>query len=438
MNNGIKVLWLLSIFAAVFLGYSISPITTINENYISPLIEQPKFKDYDRKIEENIQLKQTTKLEMISPTIIVNPDLNDLLDDLQHLLTGGQLSTDMAAIAKAYGLIENLTEDELLATLHLMKGEINKPNNRQIISLLIGRLATFDPMKAVNFVEDNVNTPQAKMMVMMSILSTWVKEDPISAYYWYVDPNNGNTSNNTFASMGLLSIFNGLATQDTNDAFAKLTELDNSGRNISMATMGFSQSLESKEDFLQFIERSAELDNLKTKNSLISSWVQKSPLEVIEWLESIEEPTQQKKLQSTVFMTWAFAEPTNAADWYIGKATESEKQSHAAKIIQMWGRREPNAALAWLDQQTSFDTQKPIVKLLDSSTYHNPKFSIDNLERLTNDKDKAKVSHGIYRSLKRSSTNKAADFLASSPYKDEIEKKQRKVETYKKKKALGY
>ena len=54
MNNGIKVLWLLSIFAAVFLGYSISPITTINENYISPLIEQPKFKDYDRKIEENI------------------------------------------------------------------------------------------------------------------------------------------------------------------------------------------------------------------------------------------------------------------------------------------------------------------------------------------------------------------------------------------------
>ncbi len=132
-------------------------------------------------------------------------------------------------------------------------------------------------------------------------------------------------------------------------------------------------------------------------------------------------------------MTWSSAEPTNAANWYIEKASENEKQSHATKIIKMWGMRDPNAALTWLDQQATFDTQEPIAELLNFSTFRNPKFVIDNLERLTNDKEKADVSFSIYQSLERSSTKKAAEFLVSSPYKKEIEKKKQKVEEYKKK-----
>lgn len=424
MNNGVKALWLISIGAAFFLGYSVSPKP--NQNKASANIEQPKFKDSDTQVKENIQLKETTKLEKLNVPVVVKLDLNVLIDDLKNLLDGGVLTFDIAAIVEAYGLIENLTEEELLATLNSMKGELNKLKNQKLLTLLTARLATFDPIKTLSFIEEYIDAPQVKMSVMMSAVSEWVKQDPESAYYWYIDPNNGLDLNNNISSVGLFSIFNGLASQDANGAFDKLTELDSSGRDTKMAVMGFSQSLENKEDFIQFIERSDELDNPQIKTSIINNWVVKNALETIEWSDSIEEQGQQKKIQSTIFTTWSNAEPIKAANWYIEKANESEKQSHATTIIRRWSMKDPNAALTWLDQQTTFDTRKPVANLLSSSTYRNPQFAIDNLARLTSDKDKADMSFKIYCSLERSSTKKAADFLASSLYKEEIVKQHEK------------
>jgi hypothetical protein len=428
MNNGMKVFWLVSIGAAFFLGYSVNSMINLNQNNTFSITEQPKLKYSDIQTKDNIQLKEIVKLEKLNAAVTVKPALNGLIDNLDHLLNKGQLSLDMASIVEAYKLIENLTEDELLTALNLMEGGLNKLKNLQVLSLLTERLASLDPLKAVQFVEDNVDSPQAKMTAMMSVISSWVKKDPISAYDWYKDQSNGYASNNNFSSMGLLSIFNGLAKHDINDAFTKLTELDSSGTNIVMAVMGISDVLESKEDFVQFIEHSDELDNLEITDAIIRSWALKSPLDTIEWSESMEGTEQQKTMQSTIFTTWVSTEPTSAADWYIGTASEGEKALHATEIIEMWSMIEPNEALTWLDQQTSFDTQESIVALLNSSTYDNVKFAIDNFERLTSDKNKADVSYRIYQSLERNSTKKAAEFLASSPYKQEIEQQQKNVE----------
>jgi hypothetical protein len=433
MNNGIKILWLISVGAAFFLGYFVNPTVKSNQGNTLQLIEQPKTEGGNTQTQANTPVKETTQQRKLTIATQAKPDLSILVYDLKNLLGGSQLSIDMASIAEAYGLIENLTKDELLTTLNLMKGELSKQENLQLLSLLAGRLATLGPIEAVNFIENNIGVPQVRITAMMSALSSWVKDDPVSAYYWYIDPNNGHESNNTFSSIGLLSIFNGLGSQDANGAFDKLTELDSSGKDTMMAAMGFSQSLENKEDFVQFLERSDEIDNLKIKDAILSSWVLKNPLETIEWSDSIEGKGQQKKIQSTIFTSWSSSEPTNAANWYIEKADESEKQSHANKIIQKWSMVDPNAALTWLDQQTTFDIQKPIVKLLSSSTYNNPTFAIDNLERLTNAKDKADISFSVYQSLERSSMTKAKKFLASSPYKKEIIRQQQSFKKYSKK-----
>lgn len=431
MNNRIIILWLVSVGAAFSLGYLISPAVKPSQAKSSLLIEQPKITDSNAQAKVNTSLIETTKQNKLTLAVLIKPDLNILVDDLKGLLGGGQFSLDMASIAKAYGLIENLTKDELLTTLSLMKGELSKQRNIQLLSLLTGRLATLDPIEAVNFIEKNIDAPQIKVTAMMSALSSWVKDDPVSAYYWYLDSNNNHDSSDAFSSVGLLSIFNGLASQDANDAFDKLTELDSSGRGTMMAVMGFSQSLEHKEDFMQFIQRSGELDNPQIKSAILRSWVLKNPSDTIEWSDSITEKKQQKKIQSDIFTAWSTTEPTSAANWYIEKANESEKQSYATKIIEMWSMNDPSAALTWLDQQTAFDIQKPIVKLLNSSTYSNPKFAVDNLERLTSAKDKADISFSIYQSLERSSIAKAAEFLASSPYKKEVEKQQKISEKYK-------
>jgi len=433
MNNGVKILWLVSLGAAFFLGYSINSTKTTDKNNNTQIIEQTKFNDTHIQSQDNIPLEKATELEKTNATIIVKPDLDSLLSNLENLLSGKNSSFDIASLAQAYSLIEELSEDELLATLNLMKGKLNKFKNAKLLSLLVGRLATFEPLAAANFIRDNVDSSQVKMRAMKSVMSSWAKDDPISAYYWYMDPNNNYASDNTFSSDGLLSIFKGLAKQDIDDAFTKLTDLDNSEMNTRIAAIGISQALENKEDFILFIERSDELDDKNIKNSIISNWVLKNPLETIEWSESIIELKQQKRMQSNIFMNWSRADATKAADWYLGMANESEKNLHAGKIVAMWDMREPNAALNWLDQQTSFDTQEPMVKLLKSTYYFNTKFAMDNLERLNSDKDKIDVSYGIYQSLKMKSTKKSAEFLLSSPYKEGIENKKINVENKMKK-----
>jgi hypothetical protein len=433
MNKGIKVLWLISIAASFFMGYFVSPTTKSNQSTTSSiLIEQPEINDINAPEEHNIHLPEAEKTEKLNPPALVKPDFNVLVINLKDLLGGGGFSFDMASIAEAYKLIENLSEVELLTTLNLIKGGLNKTNNVQLLSLLIGRLATFDPTEAINFIEKHIDKPQIKMAVMMSALSSWVQEDPLSAYYWYMDPNN-NDLNNTLTSMGLVTIFNGLAASDPNSAFDKLIELNDSGKNTSIAAIGFCQSLENKKDFIQFIERSDELNNLKIKKSILTNWVLQNPLDAIEWSNSIEDQEQKKELQNTIFTAWSSTEPANAANWFIEKANESEKQSRATEIIETWNvHQDPKAALSWLDQQTTFDTQSSLIKLLNSSIYTNPKFAMDNLDRLTSAKDKANISFRIYQSLQRESMEKAVKFLESSPYQEVITQKKQRIEKYNK------
>jgi len=423
MNNGMKILWLISLGVAFILGYSMqSPINTYPNN-TSHNIGPSELSTNGIQSPDIALLKKRKKHEKIKDTATVKPDFNSLIDNLEDLLNGGKYSFDMASIAQAYKLIENLTQDELFSLLNSMNGKINTPENDKLLSLLISRMASFDPLQTASYIENNIDSSKAKMIAMMSMISSWVKEDPTSAYYWYVDPNNSLMTQNSSSTRSLSTIFEGLASHDIFDAFTKLTELDSAGTDTRMAAYGISESLENKEDFILFIERSNELGNKSVKDSFISSWVKKRPSETVEWAESIQSREQQKRVQSTIFNNWVREEPKNAADWYINTIDESKRELHAGRIISMWGMREPNAALEWLEQQNSFNTQKSITSLLQSSSYRNTKFAINNLERITSDKSKADISYRIYQTLKRSNETKADEFLSSSPYQEEIAKK---------------
>lgn len=436
MSNGIKVLWSISIVGAFFLGYAIkSSIVPAIATTTEPT-EQVKPTQINHRGEINTHKAQKQQQKTLVKQVSSKPVINDLLADLKQLLSGGQMMTDMAAIAEAYDLVKDLSESELLSVLNSLRSGANNPKNNQLVSLLIGRLAAFDPVSAIHFIDNNISTPQAKMVSMMSALSSWTKADPISAYHWYIDPNNGHSSGGMFQSMGLMTLFNGLAEKDANDAFMKLTELENSGTEILMAAVGFSQSLESSNDFIHFIGQASELDDSRVKESLITSWVQKNPLETVEWLESIEDTEQKPQLQTKVFQSWMATEPLNAADWYLTTANNNEKISHAVEIIQSWGMGDPKAALNWLERQADFDKSQPIAKLLNSAVYMNINFAIDNLELLSTDKEKIKLSSSIYSALERANSRKAAGFLASSPYREGIEKIKQELASYDNKSKL--
>lgn len=432
MKKGFKVLWPVSLGIAFLLGYSYKQPEGHHQNSTS--LPLNSFEEPNGKL---ALLKNTERKNIISNNEAVAIEavklsLESTIDALKNLVGGRHFAVDMASLVKAYGLIEKLTEEELTTALILMGAELNNPSNTQLLSMLISRLAVIDPTKTFALIDEYIKAPQAKNHAMRSAVSSWAKEDPESAYYWYIDLNNDEYTKGTFSSMGIHAIFVGLASKDVNDAFNKLSEIENTGTKIHLAAQGFSQSLNNKEEYIEFIERSEELDNLKIKYSLVRNWAQKSPLEVIEWSDTLEESKQQEKLQETIFRAWSSTAPQTAANWYIEKADESNKQSQASNIILSWGMQDPKAALNWLDEQSNFDTQSTIVQLFNRTTYSDPDFVIDNFERLNNDKDKGNTSFYIYQSLERSSPKKAAEFLSASPFKKEIIKQQRMMEKYQK------
>jgi hypothetical protein len=114
--------------------------------------------------------------------------------------------------------------------------------------------------------------------------------------------------------------------------------------------------------------------------------------------------------------------PQEAANWHMDNADDKTKQKAANEIIQNWSYRDPKAAMTWLDNQEGLDKDKSVKKIISSSIYSNPNFAIDNLEKLSSDKDKKQLSQQIYAQLKRNSPKKAADFLEDSPFKEELAK----------------
>ena len=70
--------------------------------------------------------------------------------------------------------------------------------------------------------------------------------------------------------------------------------------------------------------------------------------------------------------------------------------------------------------------QKSIQKILENTIYQNPEYTIRNLDKLSDEEDQQRLSGRIYNQLKNQSESRAEEFLAASPYKEDILNKENK------------
>ena len=424
MNKSLIAAWAISLGAAFYLGMNLRPDSdsvnksnsqekTLKENghQNSSTVAADDSSGEARRLNANPVRKKV-------PVNIVMADLKALLGDT------GMMSMDMAALAESYYLVKDLDEEDLLEALSQLQGNLNNPGNLLPLMLILGRYAELNPQNAMAFYENNITSPQAKMVALSGILSSWAKTDPEGAYEWFQNKGDKDNSGGMMGgnSFSLVYIFQGLAKKDLNGAIEKLKSVGDESFKLQMAVSGVASSLRTKEDFIEFMEKVPEFKNKNAGRTVIQNWVMRNPEEAVAWVDGLEDKKRQKELSKNVFNGWMMTEPQKAAEWYMGKAEGDDRQMVANNIASSWGMSNPEASIAWLEKQEGVDTQKSLKAIYSSAIYNNPVYVADNLEKLSAEKDRKEISLQLYQQLKNVNKDKAQEFFDKSPYKEELKK----------------
>jgi hypothetical protein len=434
MNKQFGLLWGSSLLITFYLGYSyqsVSPVQSVEINSPDnfPNKSVIKFPAGNDNIKLVVQSEQSLHSKDNSPSHSQITNINEALSEIKLILGNGM---NMAGIAKAYLMINDFSQQDLTKALEELENTANMPENSSLLSLLLSKYAEKNPKGSIDYINEHLTSPQSKMSAMSSVIAVWSDNDPLSAYDWFVSQKKYQDKDASLrsSSMGLYSIFSGLAKHDFNDAIDKLIETSSNSENNFMALNGMINTLSTKGEFEELMNRTSELEDVRLKNSVIYSWAIRDPQEAIEWIDSADVTEEKANLQKEVLWGWMATEPTEAASWYLANAEPNKKQIHADIIVDNWSSRNPEKALDWLSQQTEIDQLKSTTKLLKSSVYKHTDFAINNLSLLESDEDKLDVSISIHMTLERNNKKKAADFVEQSTIKEALQKKIEEYRNY--------
>lgn len=425
MNIKNTTFWIVSILFAFSVGYFFNnkpqeKLTDTHEINHAPVT---KIERSELTKVKNVIIEPASESKEKNITALDN---QSIIREVNSLLGNSRYMIDFASIAKSYSLIQNFSEQDVSEALSEFEGTLNNTKNAMVVSLLVGRYAAINPYGAVDFIENNIKSSNIKNTYLSSVITSWAKKDPSSAYDWVKENEREKQDTGFMSSYKYVSIFNGLAKQDINDAFLKLNEMADNGDSANMAAMGIADSLTGGEEFTAFYENTKNLNSERMMVTAVTSWVNKDPEVVTEWLTSVEAGENKSEMEEAVLNNWINSEPSKAAEWYMNESSETERQVAAENVVRSWARTEPKKALEWISQQSDIDTGLTTKSLLESSLYKNTQFAIDNLDLLNNDKDQQKISRQIYYTLKRKNKKKAESFLNDSAYKEYILKKRQR------------
>ncbi|MCM8538601.1 MAG: hypothetical protein NE334_21850 [Lentisphaeraceae bacterium] len=422
MNKTTIATWAVSLAAAYYAGYSTSSNNSIETNTTNLQLEQSKQVSQS----SSLKLEATSKNTKRAPrAAVVKPPVKVVIADLKSLLgESGMMNMDMAAFAESYNLIKDLSEDELLEALGMFSDGTKNPADIMPIMLILGKYAEYNPQNAMAYYKENAKTPQEKMMLLSTVVSSWAKADPEGAYDWYMNDKKDNPSANSGImggqTLGVMQIFQGLAKNDMSSAIEKLKKLDAVGFEGQMAIAGITGSLKTKDDFVNFFEEAKDFDNDKAKSKALAAWAIRNPQEAIEWTEGLEDDKTKQTYNSQIFKGWMNTNPQEAANWYMETADEKNKDRYVSQIVQTWSWRNPQQAMTWIEEQEGIKKEESIESIIRSSTYQNPQFAINNLDKIKNKKKQKNITRKIYSQMRMTNKTKAKEFINNSPYKEDI------------------
>ena len=347
-------------------------------------------------------------------------NVNDIIVMLKNDLSNDEGETsDYAQLAKAWSLISTLDEGQLFDALTILRGDLDKLENRELVSMLLSEYARFAPTQAIALIEQNISELGKKSFYARKVLAQWSKQDAYAAFNWF---EQNQTVYQRFSNSFVSDVFKGLAANDVYDAIDKLNNLNTDRNTARRAVNAIAANMSgSNTDFAALLEHAHLQNNEQINKAIVGEWARKDPYAAIEWLDN--QNLNDEGMQHTVLNSWMYSAGDNiaaAADWYMQQGLSNNSDKRLNNIMQGFAYANPEAGLQWLNGTSLVDKQNALVNLITSSAGINPDFAMKHIPMIENEADQLSASRRLYRSLNYNNPQKAQQFAESSPFKQEL------------------
>ena len=406
----IFVLWLISITSAFMLG------AFWNEQQPTSSAEEHLVKS---KIEHSSQTTNSLIEKVTSPELKVKDESLEQVINIDEIAEAFWQAKDTSRIANVvalFQLIENLEQEQVLELLeNADPQELISSEKFVQLQLLVARFAQVNPNEAMAYLANLSLKGHGLSNLVHSTLMEWASKEPEEAADWYIN-NFALYDKKLPYGLSASRVFEKLAEKDLTHAMNLISQLKDSGADkFSSAVTGIASSLKEEAQYRELLTFDMVLDSELATRNIMRAWAEDSPESAAQWLNELESDNGKKELYGSVVEQWLKHEPDKASDWFLSK----DEQPDLEALGQYWANSgDFEQALTWVKQ--SSHQVSPFAKgLFSRMLYRDPDFVIDNLG-LLNKADSQEVTLQLYLWLQRTSAEKAQEFIADLPNKDEL------------------
>jgi len=332
----------------------------------------------------------------------------------------GMVMMDFSTVADVWNLLDNLNAEELEIALSGLKDSGNGMNQSAMMlkMMLVSRWADLDGQSAAEYTLSGDNKGMTKMVNVMGVMGSWMKNDPVAAEAWY-EKNKEEFKGGMFGQdMVQNMFFNAHAKKDLNTAFSKLDLTKTSERNQAIEALGSLISDPNMKD--QVIAKVQSFEDVKLRQKswtkIIQSLAYSDPSEAKIILETINEsdPEQYAKYQESYLNGMRHFDPAAALEYSMTEIQDKDKRTSAIKIsFTSLATQDASAARVWLDAQSDIDKDDFIKSAAQTLRWQNPEDSMQWALEISDDDKRTDAVVETYNQWKEEHTTGAETWLAA-------------------------
>ncbi|MDB6172413.1 MAG: hypothetical protein JWL59_1724 [Chthoniobacteraceae bacterium] len=260
---------------------------------------------------------------------------------------GGMMN--LRSMLRAIGPIAEMDDAQIQEALAEVERTVREPQQRMMLySLLLGQWAETDGKAAMTYAEEKLGSKSPyELGINASILGTWAKRDPEAAWRWF-QTEHADDGDERLRIMSLAAIFSGMAANNLDAAFARLSTLDETSRASALSGIAGSATDDSSRRHLLDRAMGLPADQRATVwQTIASRWAMSDPDAAVQWIHSLP-PDEQKPLRNSVSNMVMMVNPALGASLLLEGAEAKEKPQLYDRVAGQWAQQDPRAAGEWL------------------------------------------------------------------------------------------
>jgi len=327
--------------------------------------------------------------------------VKQLFAQLKVAMRPGAMQNPMVMM-RAMALLDKLRPEDLPEALLEAEAMKDQQTKMMVYMAVLGKWAEQDGPAAMKYAEDHAKDLGATGAVLkMSVVAAWAEQDPDAVWTWYQNSKDKDSGGILGGNqMLLMSIFSNLMTNDPDNAFKRLGELDKEGRTMALSGMCQTALFDDakRQDLLDRIKTMPDAaEQTQARQMLVSQWVILAPDEAIAWVGK-QPAGEQKEMRESVGTMFMMSDPKKGAAFMLEGATAEEKPKIYARVVGTWAATNPDAAAEWLGSQGGGpELDQARSSLVYSISDKKPAAAMANVQAITDPELRFATANTVYR-----------------------------------------